>query len=184
MIRQLEFSNKWNYYLCILLVPLLYEDIPPCLVMSSPKNRLWKKNTKKKLWKEAPPTNAVASAREQLFGHHSNKSLPSHSKSGQSCMGKWLRVWTAAKHSNGIPYHTIKYIWEVLGRTFTVVLELTAALSHRLSKAEKREGNGGSSGGFNTQFKCKERPNSLKDVWVEYETITVRNTKKMALGNR
>lgn len=47
-----------------------------------------------------------------------------------------------------------------LGSTFTVVLELTAALSHRLSMAEKREGNGGSSGAFNTQFKCKEmRPN-------------------------
>lgn len=55
------------------------------------------------------------------------------------------------------------YIREVWGneRTFTVVSGVTGALSHtrllrsqRLSKAEKREGNGGSSGSFNTQFEC------------------------------
>lgn len=148
MIRKLEFSHNRNHYLRILalsfLVPLPEDNIPalPGEVITEQQHRGGGRPKKRK---EAP-TNDVASICEQRRGHRSNKSLPSRSKSGQSCIGKrW--VWTAATYSNEIPYYTIAYIREVWGGGLKDIYsgfrsnwgsEPQAVIgSHRLSKAGK-----------------------------------------------
>lgn len=127
MIRKLEFSNKWNYYLCILLVPLLYEDLQPCPVMSSPKNRLRKKTQKRSYEKKHHQPMMLPVLVSSFLGIILTNPSPLKAKVVRAAWGNGCECELQQNIVMEIPYHTIKYIWEVWGSTFSVVLELTAA---------------------------------------------------------